>query len=308
MKDTLSLIVALLSSCLQAAQGAVMAVGSVRAPLTPSTVGAVIMTATTPSLPTLMAMNPEAGRTPVMTRPLSPGLPERYVDEASPVYQPARRLISDSYQFNGNEAVKVAFFDADSTLRVSLSGSVSAHGPKDVMLLPWIGPKLSELARQGYFIAIVSNQGGIPKQISLENSDRALAYAVELIREQGGDVHYFDLAEHRNHDRKPQVGMALRLEKALQDKFGPNVRIDKDNSFMVGDSAYMKTGKKGPGDIRPDGAPGTHFSNADRLFAENYGIRFAEPTDFFGWRRFGVDVFKRAQQVRDFLQAHPNPE
>jgi|CXWL01.1.fsa_nt_gi DNA 3'-phosphatase len=316
MKNILSVIVALLVSSLQAAQGVVMNVGSLRAPLSPSMTGASAVTATLVpalpqpavlSVPQPLMMNPRAGETPYMTPPISPGSGERYVDEPTPAYQPERRRISESFQFDGNEAVKVAFFDADSTLRVSPAGGVSAKDPKDVMLLPWVGPKLAELVRQGYLIAIVSNQAGIPKHISLENSDRALAYTVELIREQGGDVHYFDLAEYRDHDRKPQVGMALRLEKALQDKFGPNVRIDKANSIMVGDSAYKKANKKGPGDIRPDGAPGTHFANSDRLFAENYGIAFVEPTDFFGWRRFGIDVFTRAKQVREFLKAHPNP-
>lgn len=222
-------------------------------------------------------------------------------------YQPQRRQIASGYQFDGNEAVKVAFFDADSTLRVSLSGSVSANGPKDVLLLPWVGAKLVELARQGYFIAIVSNQGGIPRHVSLENADKALAYAVELIRRQGGDVHYFDFAELKGDDTKPGTGMAARLERALQEKFGANVRIDKDNSLMVGDSAYKRADAKGPGDTRPDGKPGTHFSNSDRLFAENYGIRFEEPADFFGWRRWGVEVFERADEVKEFLQAHPNP-
>jgi hypothetical protein len=91
--------------------------------------------------------------------------------------------------------------------------------------------------------------------------------------------------------------MTASRRSAWRDKFGPNVRIDKANSIMVGDSAYKKASKTGPGDIRPDGAPGTHFTNSDRLFAENYGIPFTEPTDFFGWRRFGIDVFTRAKEL-----------
>lgn len=223
---------------------------------------------------------------------------------AAEEYALQRRVFADSYRWNGEPAVKVAFFDADSTLRVSRSGSVSANGPKDVMLLPWIGPKLAELARDGWLIVIVSNQAGVGKHVTLEDSDRALAYTVDLIRGKGGEVHYFDFAENDDGDRKPGTGMAERLETLLRARHGSGVFIDKARSFMVGDSAYKKAKKGKPADKRPDGGDGTHFSNSDRLFAENYGIAFHEPAEFFGWRRYGVDVFTKRRQVQKFLRKH----
>lgn len=227
---------------------------------------------------------------PIRSRVVEPDVPEL-----------GRRKFADSYRFPQDGAVKVAFFDADKTLRVSLSGSVSANGPKDVMLLPWVSGTLAALARKGYLIVIVSNQAGVPKRVSLKDSDAALSYAVELIRREGGEAHYYDFAEKRNADRKPGVGMALRLERSLKEKYGPSARIDKWRSMMVGDSAYKKT------DTRPDGKPGAHFSNADRLFAEAFKIPFHEPADFFGWRAHGIDVFLKAAQVEAFLKAHPRP-
>ena len=212
-----------------------------------------------------------------------------------------RRKFAPSYTPPSDGKIKVAFFDADSTLRVSLSGSVSANGPRDVKLLPWVGPKLRQLAAEGYLVVIVSNQNGIPRHVSLEDSDAALNYAVELIRAEGGEVHYYDFAEKRNADRKPGIGMASRLEQRLREQFGPSATLDKSASYMVGDSAYKK------GDARPDGRPAGHFSNSDRLFAEAYGIPFHEPTDFFGWRRHGIDVFTKAAEVDEFLKRHPRP-
>lgn len=212
-----------------------------------------------------------------------------------------RRTVSASYAAPSatppaQAKIKVAFFDADKTLRVAPSGGLSANGPRDVMLLPFVAEKLGELAREGFLIAIVSNQAGIPREVSQADADAALRHTVRLIRRAGGQVHYYDFAARRNDDRKPGTGMARRLEHRLVENFG--ARIDLERSIMVGDSAYAA------GDRRPDGKPGDHHSNADRLFAERLGVAFREPADFFGWRAHGVDLFKTAAQVRAFLKKH----
>lgn len=267
--------------------------------------------AATPASPSAQAQAAGIGRALESPRPGSAqargALDGLYLNSRSlpgPAEAPAelgRRRFAPSYRAPADGKIKVAFFDADSTLRVSLSGSVSANGPRDVKLLPWVGPKLRELASAGYLIVIVSNQNGIPRHVSLENSDAALNYAVELIRAEGGEAHYYDFAEKRNGDRKPGIGMASRLEQRLREQYGASAAIDKSASYMVGDSAYKK------GDTRPGGKPGAHFSNSDRLFAEAYGIPFHEPTDFFGWRRHGIDVFTKASEVDAFLRRHPAP-
>jgi DNA 3'-phosphatase len=205
-----------------------------------------------------------------------------------------RRKLSSSFDLPpAGSSVPVAFFDADSTLRVSISGNVSASHAKDVYLLPCVAERLRELKENGYLIMIVSNQGGIPRYTSLEEADLALQYTVDLIREAGGDVAIYDFAENNDEYRKPNTGMAQGLEALLLER---NIMIDKNRSFMIGDSAYKKNV-----DIRPDGIPGTHFSNADRLFAQNYfnfardekpAYRFEEAAVFFGWRQNGIDVFQ----------------
>jgi DNA 3'-phosphatase len=197
------------------------------------------------------------------------------------------------------DAIKVAFLDADSTLRVSKSGSVSANGADDVNVLPFVAAGVARLQAEGYLTAIVSNQGGIEQgHITYEIAEGALAFTASQLGALGGRIDYFDFAEAKGKDRKPEVGMALRLDELLQEKCGRP--LDVEASIMVGDSGYKK-GVDGP---HPDGRPADDFSNADRGFAENLGVPFHEPTDFFGWKQ-PWEVFNIAteDELVRFLEA-----
>jgi D-glycero-D-manno-heptose 1,7-bisphosphate phosphatase len=206
-----------------------------------------------------------------------------------------QKFLNSNFDKTNNE-VKVAFFDADSTLRISIQGNVTVNTPEDVFLLPMVAHKIAELAKAGYLIAIVSNQGGVSAgHVTLEQADAGLQKTIELIEKADPEakIHYYDLAENYDSMRKPQIGMAKTLEANLK---AMNLTIHYAKSYMVGDSAYKK------GDIKPDGSAGVHFSNTDRLFAANLGIDFYEPTDFFGWRQYGIDVFFKIDEVRAFCQ------
>jgi len=223
-----------------------------------------------------------------------------------------RALRQDKFTPPTDGAVKVAFFDADSTLRVSKSGSVSANSPTDVRLLPNVGRALGNLQKQGYLIYIVSNQNGVGSGIvSCETAEGALRYTIDEIFKAGGVVHGFDYAENADQFRKPGTGMADALETTLQQVYGPQFSIDKKRSIMVGDSAFKKAKESATnpveGDLRWDSktltmTPGSHFSNADRLFAQAVGVHFIEATDFFGWRKYDVDVIESSQELDLFLK------
>ncbi|MEJ7729031.1 MAG: hypothetical protein WKG00_07445 [Polyangiaceae bacterium] len=196
------------------------------------------------------------------------------------------------------ERIKVAFLDADSTLRVSRSGSVSANGTDDVNVLPFVAAGVARLQSEGYLTAIVSNQGGIEQgHITYEIAEGALAFTASQVGALGGRIDYFDFAEAKGADRKPEVGMALRLDELLQEKCGRP--LDVEGSIMVGDSGYKK-GVDGP---HPDGRPADDFSNADRGFAENLGVAFHEPTDFFGWKAWEVYNIATEAELVGFLDA-----
>jgi DNA 3'-phosphatase len=205
-----------------------------------------------------------------------------------------RRKISEQYKFKSSQ-IKVAFFDADSTLRVSKSGSVSANGPNDFEILPGTVDAIQRLNADGYFVAIVSNQAGIPRYISRETADEALKNLVDTFARNGAIIDYYDFAENYDSNRKPGVGMANRLERLATEKLGRPISIDRKKSFMVGDAGWKK------GEQRPDGREGFSLSNSDRLFAENYGIPFREAQDFFGWQIYGYDAINTYEECQKVL-------
>jgi DNA 3'-phosphatase len=197
-----------------------------------------------------------------------------------------------------NAPAKVAFFDADSTIRVSKSGNVTADSATDVNVLPFAAREIKRLTSEGYVIAVVSNQGGVAAgHQTLATAEKALALAVSGLKRMGARVHYFDFAEKNDNFRKPKTGMATLLEEKLESKCDSS--IDWDASFMVGDSGYKK-GVDGP---HPDGRAADDFSNSDRLFAENLGIPFHEPTDFFGWRDYDVFNIAAPSELEAFLDS-----
>jgi DNA 3'-phosphatase len=194
------------------------------------------------------------------------------------------------------EPIPVAFFDADNTLRVSRSGAVTANAVDDVIALPFAATKIAELNAAGTLVAIVSNQGGVAAgHTTLEVAEGALVFTAARLHELGATIDYLDFAEQNDEFRKPKTGMATRLAEVVEARCG--VGIDLERSMMIGDGGYKK-GVDGP---HPDGRPADDFTNTDRLFAENLGVPFHEPTDAYGWKAFGVFNLADEAAVLDLL-------
>ncbi len=178
-----------------------------------------------------------------------------------------------------DRTLRVAFFDADNTLRNTHSGKPSPHGRADLIVYPHCFARLKELGDEGYLLAIVSNQAGIELgHISRAEVEEAMQATLHSYAEKGVTFNYYDYAELYNDDRKPEPGMAWRLERQLQ---LAGYAINWSASFMVGDAAW----KRGQ-DLRPDGTPGKDHANSDRRFADNIamkhpGFGFFHPDDFF---------------------------
>lgn len=223
---------------------------------------------------------------------------DKRVELNAALHPVTRRTLRAEFTPQGKGPIKVAFFDADSTLRVSRSGSVSASNPMDVAILPGVSTKLGQISRDGYLIAIVSNQGGIPKFVSLDDANRAFQYTIKLLNDAGAPADYYDFAEVRAL-RKPNVGMGTLAAQIIKMTTGRDV--DWRNSYMVGDSAYKKD------ETDPQGRPGVDFSNSDRGFAENLaetheGFKFFEPDEYFGWDKFEIRRFNKLHEVQDFFK------
>lgn len=183
-------------------------------------------------------------------------------------------------EFQASNHAKVAFFDADSTLRISKSKEVTATEEDDVIILPFVASKIKELNDRGYLVAIVSNQGGVKdNKEKFRVSNGALLFTIHQLARLGARVDYYDFAEFRDEKdlnkgfRKPAIRMATTLEDNLKISCkNQELKIDKEESFMVGDS-----------DKKPDDKYET-----DRLFAENYKIDFRRPHEYFHWIDFGI--------------------
>jgi DNA 3'-phosphatase len=184
-----------------------------------------------------------------------------------------RRQIIGSYS-TGTEKIKVAFFDLNDTINRSKSGQLLPKTIDDVELIEHIDTAMLELQKSGFMIAIVSNQGGVPEFVSMADTDAMMRHSIELLKNKGVHVHYYDFATTKGAGRKPGTGMAMVLRAVLQSELGANFDIDFDQSIMVGDAGYTKS------EVRPDGSQGTDFSNSDRLFAEKLGVRFIHAVDF----------------------------
>ncbi len=175
--------------------------------------------------------------------------------------------------------VRIAFFDADNTLRHARSGKPSPHGKADLVVHHSCFCKLKELSEAGFLLAVVSNQAGIELgHISRAEVEEAMQETLRIFADKGIQFNYYDYAELYNDDRKPEAGMAWRLERQLQ---MAGFSVNWAESFMVGDAAW----KRGH-DCRPDGTPGEDHSNSDRRFAETIALKhpgfgFFHPADFF---------------------------
>lgn len=202
---------------------------------------------------------------------------------SAPAPQARRSLEGFTCPVSESGKAKVLFLDADSTVRVSKVDGVTATRVDDVDILPFAATTIRAYRRKGYVVAIISNQGGVASgKTKYEVAEGALRFTASQLGKLGARVDYWDFAEADDENRKPETGMGDKLEAALGEAC--KLTIDRDASLMIGDSGY-KQGKDGP---HPDGRPADDFSNSDRLFAENFGVPFLEPTDAFGWRDFEV--------------------
>jgi len=159
---------------------------------------------------------------------------------------------------------KVAAFDLDTTLIVTASGRVFAKDDNDWKWFHTSVPsKLESLHNEGYAIAILTNQNGLNSPKKVEGFKRKissilsqLSMSVTLIAALKKDIH-----------RKPSRAMWDLLDESGLPKF------DISESLYVGDAAGRADGWKPK-------AKKDH-SCGDRKFADNIGIKFQTPEEFF---------------------------
>ncbi|KAJ8731381.1 hypothetical protein PYW07_004545 [Mythimna separata] len=162
---------------------------------------------------------------------------------------------------------KIAAFDMDGTLIKTKSGKVHPVDTKDWQIaFHNAQEKLKDLIEQGYRLVILSNQAPIGNgrvkiedfKIKIEHIVKKLAVPFQVY-----------LATGKGFYRKPTTGMW----KVLSEQKNDGLEIDMVKSFYCGDAAG-RVASWAPGKKKD-------HSMADKLMAENLGLQFYTPEEFF---------------------------
>ncbi|CAH6721073.1 hypothetical protein CLIB1444_05S02982 [[Candida] jaroonii] len=157
---------------------------------------------------------------------------------------------------------KIAAFDLDDTLITTKSKAKFPRNEKDWKFKYDVIPVFEKLVKDEYLIVIFTNQGGMT--VTSKRFKNLQTKINDIISRVNGKLPEFDpfvlIAPKcgTTHMRKPQVGMWDHFKKVVED-------VDMKESFFVGDAA----GRKGD------------FSNSDLVFADNIGLKFYTPEEYF---------------------------
>lgn len=182
-----------------------------------------------------------------------------------------------------SEPVRVAAFDLDDTIIYRASRK---KDNKWSIIDKTFCDKIKELVDKNYLIAIFSNQSGLSKS---KNADKllwrkALKEVFEfMFSKTDKKCGFFYAAKQEDIYRKPNIGMWLELKKDIKEKFD----LDQDyklqfskKSFFCGDAAGRTKPSILKRKINPKNKKGD-FSDSDRKFALNVGLKFMTPEEFY---------------------------
>ncbi|KAE9377779.1 DNA kinase/phosphatase Pnk1 [Stipitochalara longipes BDJ] len=191
--------------------------------------------------------------------------------------------------------LKVAAFDFDSTLIQTSSGKKFASDAKDWKW--WHSTVPSTLKKlyleDGYRVVVISNQGGMSLKSDTKSPKSKLGSfksKVSAVFTQLDIPISIYAATEKDIYRKPRTGI---WSEFLED-YDLNVLgdLDLENSIFVGDAGGRNAREGKPKD----------FSCSDRNFAENVGIKFYTPEEYFLGE--APRAFTRSFEHSDYL---PNP-
>jgi D-glycero-D-manno-heptose 1,7-bisphosphate phosphatase len=141
---------------------------------------------------------------------------------------------------------KAVFLDRDGVLNRELDDY--AWKLEDFHILPDVLPALQQLQKKGYMLIVITNQGGIGKELfTFEDVERVHGYLRETLAKGGVKLDEIYYCFHHPISgscicRKPD---SLLVEKAMA-----RFNIDADKSYFIGDKerdilAGKKAGVKG---------------------------------------------------------------
>ena len=173
-------------------------------------------------------------------------------------------LVRSPVVFNPRD--KVAAFDLDQTLvnwNVS-PGSFPSSVNQYELWNSFVIDKLRKQDKDGYKLVIFSNQGGIKGALQGKIAARVKSIIDWIAKKVGRPVFAICSTMSGSEYHKPNSGMW----QVMESRCNAGVEVRPDLSFFVGDS-------DGTGE-------GYQLEGVDKAFAQNVGIKFYTPKEFFG--------------------------
>lgn len=156
----------------------------------------------------------------------------------------------------------MAAFDYDWTLVNPKDGKTFPTSIDDwVWMYPNIAKKIKEYYNNDYMIVIVTNQSKEWKCEQIINVMKQL------------EIPLFVIIAREKNEYKPNTNL---FNKCINNNMHVlyNKEINKDKSFFVGDALGRKT----------------DFSDSDKVFAENIGIKWFSPEEFFDQKKKDFEI------------------
>ncbi|CAG9102249.1 unnamed protein product [Plutella xylostella] len=185
---------------------------------------------------------------------------------------------------------KIAAFDMDGTLITPKSGKVYPVDISDWKIaFPTVAQKLKEQIELGFKVIILSNQAPIGSgRVKIEDFKKKIE---NIVRKLDVPIQAY-IATGKGFYRKPTTGMW----KVLSEEKNDGLVIDMEKSFYCGDAAG-RTANWAPGKKKD-------HSMADKLMAENLGLTFYTPEEFFLGHKLSDVLMKKP----DFHPKQYTPE
>ena len=183
---------------------------------------------------------------------------------------------------------KIISFDLDDTL-ITEKGKKFQYNenfPKDYKTMydeKKMNETLEEYSKKNYIFIVFSNQsiislGKINENLFKERIDN-------IFKNNFKYPFLFLASTSKDYYRKPSIGMFEIFEKELNN----NIKIDKENSYYIGDAAGREKTKNKKKD----------FSDSDYKFALNCNLNFLTPEEFFLNEKQTIPKIKEDYHIYD---------